>query len=72
MVTQAKAPHRAVILLNIEIHEVLPTNECSGKLVSISELKDAGIKPKMVISISGFDRQDCLKKLKAWMDNARN
>lgn len=70
MTTNSRSPHRAVILLNIEIHEVLPTNECSGKLVDISELKDLGLKPKMVVSISGFDRQDCLKKLKKWIDDA--
>lgn len=70
MPTNARAPHRAVILINIEVHEVLPTNECSGKLVDISDLKDIGLKPKSVVSISGFDRQDCLKKLKKWIDNA--
>lgn len=70
MPTNARAPHRAVCLLNCEIHEVLPTNENSGKLVSIAEMKEYGLKPKIVVSISGFDRQDCLKNLKKWIDNA--
>ena len=35
----ARKQHKAVILMNIEIHEVLDSGECSGKPVSAEELK---------------------------------
>lgn len=66
--TEARAPHKAVILIQIEVHEVLPTGECSGRLVPVSELAEVGIKPKQVISVSGFNKHDCLQKLKKELD----
>lgn len=66
--TEARSPHKAVCLLTIEVHEQLPSGECSGKLVTSKEMAEFGIKPKMIISCSGFDRQDCLRKLKKAID----
>lgn len=62
--TDAKAPHKAVILLNIEIHEVLPTGECSGKVLTDKELIENGLKKFMTVSMNGFDKFECVKKLK--------
>ncbi len=69
MTTQAKAPHKAVILIQIEVHEILPSGECSSKLVPIAELAQYGIKPKRILSVSGFDKTDCLIKLKRELDD---
>lgn len=66
--TDAKAPHKAVVLLVVEVHEVLPNGECSAKLVDSDELAKFSLKEKRVIQISGFDRTDCLKKLKGKID----
>lgn len=68
MTTNTKCPHKAVCLIQIEIHEVLPTGECSGKLVQGKELADAGLKVKQVLSVSGFNKTDCLMKLKKALD----
>ena len=66
--TDAKQEHKAVVLFQVEVHEVLETGECSGKLVPKSELEKYGIKPKQVLSVSGQNRTDCLKKLKGIID----
>jgi hypothetical protein len=61
--TNAKAKHKAVMLLHIAVHEVLDTGECAARPVSEDELKQYTLAPKMVLELSGFDRNDCLTKL---------
>jgi len=68
MPTNALKPHRAVVLLTVHVNEVLPTGENAGKLVDKEELDKFGIKPKLVKSVTGFDQNDCLKKLKDILD----
>lgn len=60
----AQQKHRAIILLKVEIHSVSAANECTGHLVDRSEMEKFKIQPKKIYSIDGFDRTDCLKKLK--------
>jgi hypothetical protein len=64
----ARKQHKAVILMNIEIHEVLDSGECSGKPVSAEELKKFGITGKSVQQLTGENKDDCLKKLKRLID----
>lgn len=66
--SNAKAPHKAVILMRMEVHEVLDTGECSGKLVGPKTLEKYGMKPKQVVTISGQTQEQCLKKLKEVLD----
>ena len=66
--TDARAPHKAVCLLSIEVHSILPSGECSGKLVTKAELSEFNIKPKVVVSVSGFSKKDCLNKLRKAID----
>lgn len=63
-----KKPHKAVILLKIEVHELLPTGECSAKLVDPKDLYEHGLKPSMLLSVDGFDKYACLKNLKDRID----
>ncbi len=58
-------PHKCVMLINIEVHEVLPTGECSGDIMTNEELKKYGVKRVLTKSIDGFDRFECMKKLNA-------
>lgn len=62
------SPHKAVILLTIEVHEILPSGECSGQPVPNNILKEYGLKRNMVVSVDGHDMDDCLKKLKEKVD----
>lgn len=62
--TDARAPHKAILSIQIEIHEVLNTGECSGNTVSKKDLENKGVKENILLSVDGFDRSDCIKKLK--------
>lgn len=59
--TNPKSPHIAILNVNIEVMELLPTGECSGKIIPPSQLD---IKKNLILSIKGFDAADCVKKLK--------
>lgn len=63
-----KVPHKAIILMQCEIHSLLPTNECSGKPLSRKELDELGLKFPRTISITGFDKTDCIQKLKSKLE----
>lgn len=61
-------PHTAVISVQLEVHQLLETGECSGRVVSIDILSDYGIESAFLTSISGYTLDDCLKKLKNKLD----
>lgn len=63
-----KKPYQAVILLNIEVQDVLPTGELSGRILKSDELEKFGLRKNMVVSVEGFDKFECLKKLKEKID----
>jgi hypothetical protein len=62
--TNDKAKHMAVMNVLLEVHEVDEQGRCSGKIVSSEELSQAGLKPKFLLTVTGFDKFECLKKLK--------
>lgn len=59
-----KVPHTAIITIKVEVQDILDSGECSGTPMNGNELRKAGIAPTSVITISGFDKFDCLQKLK--------
>lgn len=64
--------HKAVILMTIEVHDVLPTGECSGNIVSSDVLSEYGIKPKTLLSVDGNSKEECLSKLRDKINAFRN
>lgn len=58
-------PHRAAILLTINVSDVLPTGESTNEPVSEDILAEYGIKKNMVVVVNGFDLDNCLKNLKS-------
>lgn len=62
----------AVLNIVFEVHEVLPTGECSGKTLTTADLAEVGLKPKMIAQIKGFDKFECLKKLKQKLEELKN
>jgi len=54
--------HKAVMLINLEVHEI-DNGECSGKIVSKEDLENNHLKSKMILTIEGFDKNDCLTKV---------
>lgn len=63
MATNAKAPHKAVMLIRLDVYELSKIGECSH-VVNPAELAENDIKTKAVYTIEGFDKFDCLSKLK--------
>ena len=59
----AKAPHVALITMDIRIHELLESGDVNPKSLSKEELDKFGITEKAILRVDGFDRFDCLKKM---------
>jgi hypothetical protein len=70
--TNEKAPHQAVMLLKIDIHELLPTGECSGKQLTREEIHDCGLSKSVVLLVNGKDKQDCVDNLISKLEVFRN
>ncbi len=64
--------YKAVMDLKIEVHEVKENNVCSGNIITESEMKDYGLKNNFLLSIEGETKNDCLTKLKDWINNVRH
>lgn len=57
-------PHTAVIKFQIKVHKNLQEGGLDPVPVSDGELRKYGIDKFAAISVSGFDKIDCIKKLK--------
>lgn len=65
---EAIKPHTAVISVQLEVHSLLETGECSGRVVSKDVLNEYNINGAFLTTISGSTREDCLKKLQTKME----
>jgi len=62
--SNSKAPHKAVVRLDISIHEVLKTGECSGAIMPLEELQKYGFNSNIIsVVVNGKDKYACLKNL---------
>ena len=61
-------PHRAVIVMRIEVSDVLPTGESTNNPVDEAILKEYGINKQMLVLVEGFDMDNCLQKLRMKID----
>lgn len=61
-------PHKAIINIQIEVHDILDTGECSGRIV---DLEQYNIQPYFLLSIDGENLNDCLKNLKTRLNSLR-
>lgn len=57
------APHKAIILLNLEIHEVDQIGLCSGNIVSSSILNKYGLSPNILLNVDGLTQEECIHKV---------
>ena len=64
MDAQGTRPHTAVMNVILEVHSLLDDGQCSGQIVDDATLKQHGLQPRFILSVKGFDRHDCLVKLK--------
>lgn len=62
MPTERK-PHKAIFHIVVEVHDILPTGECSGNPVVTEKFDTYGIKPRQTFAIDGEDLDDTLRKV---------
>jgi hypothetical protein len=64
MSERSNLPHKAIIGINIYVHEVLKNGDLDPIPASNEELARYNIGQSAKIAVSGFDRADCIKKVK--------
>ena len=69
MTDTAKSQHKAILQINLEVMDILSTGELSGRPVRRDELAAYGLKPLIIRVVNGFDKNDCLTKLKTLIDS---
>lgn len=57
-------PYHAQISFTINIFPTLPDGSLIPQPITSSELEELGIKQKAVLNITGFNKQDCIEKIK--------
>jgi len=57
-------PHQAIVKFKISVHKVLNGGGLDPTPVSDEDLKKHGINRFANMSVTGFDKNDCIKKLK--------
>lgn len=63
MTQNPDAPHRAVIWLHMEVHEVNKLGECGGNPVKTE---------KLVLCLDGENREACLNKISEAVEELRS
>jgi hypothetical protein len=67
------APHTFVIRVEAMLAELHPkTGECMPRPLTAEEQQAYGLEPKAVVVINGFDRQDAIRRFKAWLASAKD
>ena len=64
-------PHRALLTIKIEVHDVLPTGEFSGQPVDLKTQSEYGVKGVSRIQIEGYDLDNCLRKVKEALERLK-
>jgi uncharacterized protein YfaP (DUF2135 family) len=64
---KAKRPHVASIRVQLNVHAMTDAGEADGAFIRPDVLAEFGLKPVHVVSVKGFDLQDCLTKLARWL-----
>lgn len=64
-------PHTAIIQVIVTAYQKLPTGEIGTTILSEDELKEYGIRKKTLIGIDGFDKFECMKKVKMKIDKLK-
>lgn len=62
--------YRAVINVMIEVHPV-KDGKCTGQIVPENEMANLKLSNNMLLTIEGATKNDCLTKLKEWINHAK-
>ena len=61
-------PHTAILSIELEVHSLLDSGECSGNVLTKEALNEHGISSAYLIPITGHTMEACLKKLKSKLE----
>jgi hypothetical protein len=64
-------PHHAQICFNINIFPMSQDGSLIPKKLSNNELEQFGIKDKAIFNITGYNKEDCIKKLKEVLESLK-
>jgi len=62
-------PHLAQIVFSVNVHKKLPDGSLDSRVVSSDELHKYGITNKAIFSVEGYDKTDCITKVKKVLEN---
>lgn len=65
-------PHTAVLSVQLEVHSLLDTGECSGQILNAKVLEDYGIQPAFLVTVNGYTMDDCLTKLRTKLEDLKD
>ena len=65
-------PHTAVLSVQLEVHSLLDTGECSGNVVNEKKLSEYNIPSAFTVTVSGHTLDDCLNKLHAKLEELKD
>ena len=57
------SPHRAVLKVDMSVHEIMRTGECHGDALPVKELEKCGLRKHFLLYVDGKDRYDCLNNV---------
>ena len=57
------APHRAGLRINLSLHALMNTGECSARFIPNETLEKCGLQEDFLLYVDGKDQWDCLNKL---------
>jgi hypothetical protein len=61
-------PHYAQIVFSVNIHKKLSDGSLDPKIVSEEELHKYGITKKAIFSVEGYDKANCIQKVKETLE----
>ena len=66
------SPHVAIIKFSVFIHKMLPDGSIEPQVVDCSELfKDSEMTNKAQMYVQGFDKWDCVQKVKETLEKLK-
>ncbi len=68
MTDRANLPHKAIIYIGVAVHEVLKNGDLDPIPASEEELSRYNLGRHARVAIDGFDRADCIKKVKELLE----
>jgi hypothetical protein len=62
-VGKKNVPHRAILRVDLSMHTLMNTGECSARYIPKETLEKCGLQEVFLLYVDGKDQWDCLNKL---------